>query len=66
MVKSIMQVIDFLQAGFALQDGPERRPLEELGDIELSEDEEEVKIHPPPTAEVVAATIAAAADVEVI
>lgn len=49
-----------------MQDGPERRPLEELGDIELSEDEEEVKIHPPPTAEVVAATIAAAADVEVI
>lgn len=39
----------------------ERKPLEELGDIELSEDEEEEKYHAAPSPAVLAATVAAAA-----
>lgn len=38
----------------------ERKPLEEFDDIELSDEEPEAKIHAPPAADVVAATIAAA------
>jgi hypothetical protein len=47
------------------QECPDRSPLDELGDHEVSDDDEEVKVHDPPAAEVVAATIAAAAKAEV-
>ena len=44
-----------------MKESYERKPLEELGDIELSEDEvEEEKYHPAPSQAVLAATIAAA------
>ena len=48
------------------QESAERKPLEELGDLDLSEDEmeEEEKIHAAPSPAVVAAVKAAAAAVE--
>ena len=48
-----------------MQDAAERHPLDEVDQAEVSDDGEEVKVHPPPTAEVMAATIAAAAKAEV-
>lgn len=44
-----------------MKESYERKPLEELGDIELSEDEEEEKYHAAPSPAVLAATVAAAA-----
>ena len=48
-----------------MQDAAERHPLDEVDQAEVSDDGEEIKVHPPPTAEVMAATIAAAAKAEV-
>ena len=39
--------------------------MDEVDQAEVSDDGEEIKVHPPPTAEVMAATIAAAAKAEV-